>query len=122
METVGFTIASYLRELLLTLPGACSFCTNVLLCEPKACFESVSVGMLYQFFDWFLNQKVGKGGRKKKGTKKQSSLGTDWKQFRLVYERVMEKKLDPKLNQRMHKVKDPPTPNGQVQPTDVDRF
>jgi hypothetical protein len=51
-----------------------------------------------------LNQKVGKGGRKKKGTKKKSSLGTDWKQFRLVYERATSEKLDPKLNRRMHKV------------------
>jgi len=25
--------------------------------DPRACFESVSVKLLYMFFDWLLNQK-----------------------------------------------------------------
>ncbi|OAQ57486.1 C2H2 finger domain-containing protein [Pochonia chlamydosporia 170] len=45
-----------------------------------------------------------KDGRKLRGTTKSSSLGTAWKVFRLVYERVVGAKLDPKLNRNMHKV------------------
>ena len=68
------------------------------------CFGSVTMAKLYKFFDWRLNQKIGKGGRKKKGTKKESSLETAWKCFRLVYERAMGKKLDATLGRRMKKV------------------
>jgi hypothetical protein len=64
----------------------------------------VTAAKLYKFFDWRLNQKIGKGGRKKKGTKKESSLETGWKCFRLVYERAMGEKLDPELGRRMRKV------------------
>ncbi|KAJ4307349.1 hypothetical protein N0V88_000733 [Collariella sp. IMI 366227] len=71
--------------------------------DPHACFESVSVKLLYMFFDWLLNQKQGKNGRRLRGTKKKSSLGTYWKVFRLVYERVMTQKLDAKLNRQMHR-------------------
>ncbi|XP_044715065.1 uncharacterized protein HRG_11333 [Hirsutella rhossiliensis] len=60
--------------------------------------------LLYNFFDWSLNQKVGKDGRKRRGTRKSSSLSTYWKVFRLVFERATGDKLDPKLNRRMHKV------------------
>ncbi|XP_044718700.1 C2H2 finger domain-containing protein [Hirsutella rhossiliensis] len=48
--------------------------------------------------------KVGKDGRKRRGTRKSSSLSTYWKVFRLVFERATGDKLDPKLNRRMHKV------------------
>ncbi|KAJ0329333.1 hypothetical protein COL922a_012866 [Colletotrichum nupharicola] len=54
--------------------------------------------LLYNFFDWFLSQKVGKDGRKKRGIKKKSSLGTYWKVFRLVFERAVGDKIDQKLN------------------------
>ncbi|KID94307.1 C2H2 finger domain protein, partial [Metarhizium majus ARSEF 297] len=74
----------------------------------RYCFESLSqsnaLPLLYNFFDWLLNQKIGKNGRKKRGTRKSSSLGTYWKVFRLVYERATGNKLDPKLNRHMHKV------------------
>ncbi|KAM4064329.1 hypothetical protein HRG_012698 [Hirsutella rhossiliensis] len=48
--------------------------------------------------------KVGKDGRKRRGTRKSSSLSTYWKVFRLVFERATGDKLEPKLNRRMHKV------------------
>ncbi|QLI67036.1 uncharacterized protein G6M90_00g030440 [Metarhizium brunneum] len=76
--------------------------------DPQSCFESLSqsnaLPLLYNFFDWSLNQKIGKDGRKRRGTRKSSSLGTYWKVFRLVHERATGNKLDPKLNRRMHKV------------------
>lgn len=72
------------------------------------CFRSIthtkSLRLLYNFFDWRLNQKVGKNGRKLCGTRKSSSLGTYWKTFRLVFERTMTEKLDAKVNRQMHKV------------------
>ncbi|KAB5513055.1 hypothetical protein GE09DRAFT_1267713, partial [Coniochaeta sp. 2T2.1] len=58
------------------------FCTSILRSDAKTCFRSVTAAKLYKFFDWRLNQKIGRGGRKKKGTKKESSLETGWKCFR----------------------------------------
>ncbi|CAJ2505605.1 Uu.00g129990.m01.CDS01 [Anthostomella pinea] len=81
-----------------------TFCTDVVGRDPQTCFESINIRLLYNFFDWSLNQRVGKNGRKKKGTKKSSSLGTTWKVFRLVYETAIGAKLDPKLNHNMHQV------------------
>ncbi|CAJ2505656.1 Uu.00g130500.m01.CDS01 [Anthostomella pinea] len=81
-----------------------TFCTDVVGRDPKTCFESIDIRLLYNFFDWSLNQMVGKNGQKKRGTKKSSSLRTNWKVFRLVYETAMGAKLDPKLNRNMHKV------------------
>ncbi|KAK3332197.1 hypothetical protein B0T19DRAFT_397983 [Cercophora scortea] len=72
--------------------------------DPQESFESVSLGSLYNFFDWLLGQKAGKNGRKKRGTKKSSLLGTYWKVFRLVYERATGAKLDAKLNRKMHRI------------------
>lgn len=43
-----------------------------------------------------------------KGIQTSSSLGTNWKVFRLVYERATGVKLDLKLNRQMHKVCFPP--------------
>ncbi|KAK4148490.1 C2H2 finger domain protein [Chaetomidium leptoderma] len=79
-----------------------NYCTYIRR-DPLACFESVSVKLLYMFFDWLLNQKQGKNGRQLRGTKKKSSLETYWKMFRLVYERAMTQKLDAKLNRQMHR-------------------
>jgi hypothetical protein len=79
-------------------------------CDPQESFESVSLASLNCFFDWLLGQKTGKDGRKKRGTKKSSSLGTYWKIYRLVYERATGAKLDAKLNRKMHRV-------GFLQPT-----
>ncbi|KAH8710290.1 hypothetical protein GQ44DRAFT_714462 [Phaeosphaeriaceae sp. PMI808] len=67
-------------------------------------YATVSVATLHTFFDWLLGQRRGKGGRKRRGTKLTSSLGTYWKVFRLVYERATGVKLDGKMNRSMHKV------------------
>ncbi|KAI9148655.1 C2H2 finger domain-containing protein [Paramyrothecium foliicola] len=81
------------------------YCTAILARSPHECLKTVSVPVLQKFFEWKLNQKVGKGGRKKKGITKTSSLHTCWKVFRLVYEKAMEAKLDPKFTRKMHKVR-----------------
>jgi hypothetical protein len=57
------------------------------------------------FFDWLLNQRRGKGGRRRQGSKLASSLGTYWKVYRLVYERATGSRLSAGLNRSMHKVR-----------------
>ncbi|KAI1839461.1 hypothetical protein JX266_014328 [Neoarthrinium moseri] len=80
------------------------FCSIILRRDPVECFRDISVPVLYHFFDWSLNQKVGKAGRKKRGIKTRSALGTNWKILRLVFERATGSKLDAKINRRMHTV------------------
>ena len=63
-----------------------------------------SVAILYSFFDWILKRKVGKDGRKLRGIKKRSTLGTYWKVFRLFFEMETGDKLCAKLNRKMHRV------------------
>ncbi|KAI3531970.1 C2H2 finger domain-containing protein [Colletotrichum abscissum] len=78
------------------------FCC-VLKRDPQDCYAKISLGLMYNFFDWVLSQKVGKDGRKKRGTKKKSSLGTYWKVFRLVFDRAVGEKINQKLNRSMHR-------------------
>jgi hypothetical protein len=59
---------------------------------------------LKAFFEWMLNQHEGKGGRRLAGIKSASTLGTYWKVFRLVYERVTGEKFRGKMNRHMHRV------------------
>ncbi|KAI1839538.1 hypothetical protein JX266_014251 [Neoarthrinium moseri] len=80
------------------------FCGAVLVRDPQECFENISISTLKSFFDWCLNQKLGKKGRRKRGVKTKSALGTNWKLFRLVYERATGAKLDGRINRSMHKV------------------
>ncbi|KAF2818073.1 hypothetical protein CC86DRAFT_337582 [Ophiobolus disseminans] len=79
-------------------------CWTYLKKDHYRAYKTVSVATLYTFFDWQLSQHRGKGGRKRRGTKLASSLGTYWKVFRLVYERATGAKLDGKMNRSMHKV------------------
>jgi len=67
-------------------------------------YQTVHAGLLYSFFDWLLSQKTGKRGRRKRGTKHKSSLGTYWKLYRLVYERATGQKLNGQMNRVMHRV------------------
>ncbi|KAH5702852.1 hypothetical protein HBI18_255460, partial [Parastagonospora nodorum] len=67
-------------------------------------WATVSLGTLHTFFNWLLIQPEGKKGRKRRGTKLASSLGTYGKVFRLVYERATGARLDSKMNRSMHKV------------------
>ncbi|CCF42280.1 C2H2 finger domain-containing protein [Colletotrichum higginsianum] len=77
---------------------------EVLNRDPRHCYETLSIKLLYNFFDWYLSQKVGKDGRKRNGIKKKSSLGTYWKIFRLVFERAMGERIASKLGRSMRKV------------------
>lgn len=67
-------------------------------------YQTLKSGNLYSFFDWLLSQKIGKGGRRRRGTKHKSSLGTYWKLFRLVYERATGDKINGQMNRVMHRV------------------
>ncbi|KAJ9656079.1 hypothetical protein H2201_008651 [Coniosporium apollinis] len=81
----------------------CQYCTYIGI-DPEKTYRIVSIKLLYSFFDWLLNQRRGKGGRKRRGTKLASSLGTYWKVYRLVYERATGGKIDPQMTRQMHKV------------------
>ncbi|KAH8807062.1 C2H2 finger domain protein [Xylogone sp. PMI_703] len=101
----------------------CLYC-GIIQRDPQECFKLLSISrdslksvsvpeaehfkslisLLYNFFDWRLNQRLNKDGRKLRGTKKKSSLSTLWKVFRLVCERAIGDKLNPKLNRSIHKV------------------
>ncbi|KAF1967816.1 hypothetical protein BU23DRAFT_583589 [Bimuria novae-zelandiae CBS 107.79] len=78
-------------------------CWTYLGKDQNRAYSTVSVSTLYTFFDWLLSQRRGKGGRRRRGTKHASSLGTYWKVFCLVYERATGVKLDGKMNRSMHK-------------------
>jgi hypothetical protein len=72
--------------------------------DPTQAMQTISHRTLKAFFDWLLNQRRGKGGRRLKGVKSSDSLGTYWKVFRLVHERATGSKIDGKLNRKMHRV------------------
>ncbi|KAK1658505.1 C2H2 finger domain-containing protein [Colletotrichum godetiae] len=72
--------------------------------HPRRCYETLSITLLKNFFDWYLSQKVGKDGRKRSGIKKKSSLATYWKIFRLVFERAMGERIASKLGRSMRTV------------------
>lgn len=80
-------------------------CWTYLRKDDLRAYETVSVRTLYTFFDWLLSWQRGKGGRKCRGTKIASSLGSYWKVHLLVYERAMGVKPDGKMNRSMHKMK-----------------
>lgn len=65
---------------------------------------AVSRYSLRAFFDWMLNQRRGKRGRRLAGIKSANTLGTYWKVFRLVYERATGNKINGKLSRNMRKV------------------
>ncbi|EDN06475.1 predicted protein [Histoplasma mississippiense (nom. inval.)] len=52
---------------------------------------------LYLFFNWRFKLKLGKGGRRLRGTKKSSALKGDWKNFLRYYEGATGTKIDAKL-------------------------
>jgi hypothetical protein len=100
MAVVNGTLANILR-----------FCEVILRRNSRECLgllqnqdNSESIGILYNFFDWCLNQKVSKHGRKKRGTKTKSALSTYWKTFRLFFEEETGDKLQNQLNRKMHRV------------------
>jgi hypothetical protein len=72
--------------------------------DPDQAMQAISHRTLKAFFDWMLNQRRGKGGKRLKGVKSSNSLGTYWKVFRLVYERATGSKIDGKTTRKMHRV------------------
>ncbi|KAH8659526.1 C2H2 finger domain protein [Ilyonectria robusta] len=81
------------------------FCSSVLeVTDYQEHYKSISLRLLRTFFDWLLGQKTSPNGRKKRGIRKLSSLGTYWKVFRLAFERAVGEKICPKLTRGMHKV------------------
>ncbi|KZL70485.1 C2H2 finger domain-containing protein [Colletotrichum tofieldiae] len=71
--------------------------------DPRHCYQTLSMKLLYNFFDWYLSQKVDKEGRERSGIKKKSSLGTYWKIFRLVFESAVGERIASKLGRSMRK-------------------
>ncbi|CAH0031470.1 unnamed protein product, partial [Clonostachys rhizophaga] len=71
--------------------------------DPKASYISLSIGILCNFFNWRLNQKVNKDGRKLCRIKKKSSLSIYWKVFQLYVKRATGDKIDPKLNRKIYR-------------------
>lgn len=67
-------------------------------------FESVSVPTLDKFLEWTICQKVGKNGRKKRGTKTSGALFTRWKNLQIVYKVAMRKKFEARIYDDMHEV------------------
>lgn len=72
--------------------------------DPARVMQAVSRRTLKAFFEWILNQRQGKGGRRLAGIQSASTLGTYWKVFRLVYERATGEKIEGKMNRHMHRV------------------
>src|SRR5436190_23599087 len=66
--------------------------------------QAISRRTLKAFFDWMLNQRRGKDGRRLAGIKSANTLGTYWKVFQLVHERVTGEKIEGKINRKMHQV------------------
>ncbi|CAG8980240.1 hypothetical protein HYALB_00009822 [Hymenoscyphus albidus] len=72
--------------------------------NPAQVMQAISRRTLKAFFDWMLNQRRGKGGRRLTGIKSANTLGTYWKVFRLVHERTIGEKIEGKINRNMHRV------------------
>jgi hypothetical protein len=60
-------------------------------------FESTSIERVEKFLEWTICQKVGKKGRKKRGTKSSGTLNTRWKNLAIVYKVAMKKKFEPQI-------------------------
>jgi hypothetical protein len=79
------------------------FC-NYIKKDPTEIYNTISFRSFYNFFDWFLSQRQGKGRKKQYRTKLASSLGIYWKVFRLVYKQATGAKIDSKTNCNIYKV------------------
>lgn len=61
---------------------------------PVQCFQDVSANFLYGFLCWVCDRRRGKGGRRRPGIKRTSSLETFWKWYLMVYRSETGKKMD----------------------------
>jgi len=89
----------------------CRYCTEIGLGDPQEVFESVSVPTLDKFLEWTICQRIGKNGRKKRGTKTSGALFTRWKNLQIVYKVTMKKKFEPQIYDDMREVD---RPSGEV--------
>ncbi|OJD21219.1 hypothetical protein ACJ73_07443 [Blastomyces percursus] len=65
--------------------------------DPVDALRALGRRDLYLFFNWRFKLKLGKGGRRLKGTKKSSALKGDWKNFLRYYEGTSGTKIDARL-------------------------
>ena len=70
---------------------------KVLSRDPTLAFKTIDIPVLHQFLEWSLNQRVGKEGRKIRGTKKGSSINILWKNLQIVYKVATGKKFDQRI-------------------------
>jgi hypothetical protein len=82
----------------------CHIIYNYIQKDPEEAYKNNSLNLLYGFFDWLLSQQLGKGGRRRHGTKYSASLETYWKVYRHLFEMATEIKIGSKMNRTMHKV------------------
>lgn len=66
--------------------------------------ESVLVSTLENFLEWTICQRVGKNGRKKRGTKTSGALNTRWKNLQIVYKVAMKRKFEQQIYDEMQEV------------------
>ncbi|KAK9774936.1 putative C2H2 finger domain protein [Seiridium cardinale] len=74
------------------------YCERILQKDLKSVLRKINFNVTFFFLNWCLNQKTGKGGRRKKGIATKSSLTTFWCNFRLVFERETGSKIDGRVD------------------------
>ncbi|PLB37661.1 uncharacterized protein BDW47DRAFT_106579 [Aspergillus candidus] len=57
-------------------------------------FRKLSIAIPHIFLDWALDLRPGENGRRLPRIKRESSLETFWKVFRLVFERATSEKIE----------------------------
>ncbi|KAI9771037.1 MAG: hypothetical protein M1839_002973 [Geoglossum umbratile] len=72
--------------------------------DPEWTMRDISLRVINAFFDWLLNQRRGKGGRRVRGVRSANTLGTYWKVFRLVHERATGEKIRGEINRKIHRI------------------
>ncbi|CAM1503378.1 Fc.00g081540.m01.CDS01 [Cosmosporella sp. VM-42] len=80
------------------------YCELVRLGDPSEVFKSASVPTLHKFLEWTICQKVGKNGRKKRGTKTSGALNTRWKNLQIVGKVAMGRKFEAQVYNDMQEV------------------
>ncbi|RYN85694.1 hypothetical protein AA0119_g13215 [Alternaria tenuissima] len=72
--------------------------------DPEELMNSLSLGDVSSFFTWKLDQKRGAAGRRLRGIKEASSLGTFRKMFLRVYRKLVGRDMDSEMSRGTHNV------------------
>ncbi|KAI9867510.1 MAG: hypothetical protein M1813_009069 [Trichoglossum hirsutum] len=72
--------------------------------DPKQTIKDISLHVINAFFNWLLNQRRGKGGRRVRGIQSANALGTYWKVFRPIHERATGEKIREEINRKIHRI------------------